>query len=62
MLGRESRGSPQFMRRSEGSWFGSSACIERMTQRSSTHPARFGKRLETSIPLLPCFANGKGEG
>ena len=35
MLGRISRASPQFISSSDGSWLGTSACIERMTQMSS---------------------------
>src|SRR6185436_10817913 len=62
MLGRDWRGSPQFIRSSDGSWFGSSACIPRMTQRSSTDCARFGKSSLTSMPLWPYFLNLKVEG
>ena len=36
---------------SDGSWLGTSACMERITQRSSTQRATLGKISETSIPL-----------
>src|SRR4051812_44843883 len=61
MLGRGSRASPQLSSISDGSWLGTSACIERMMHMSSTHAARLGNRSLTSTPLLPCFANLKGE-
>src|SRR6185436_6031181 len=62
MLGRDGRGSPQFISSSDGSWLGSSACIPRITQRSSTDWARLGKSSLTSIPLWPYFLNLKLEG
>ena len=61
MLGRICRASPQFIRSSDGSWFGTSACMERMMHKSSTCFATFGKISLTSIPLSPCFANLYGE-
>ena len=57
MLGRTDRASPQFIRSSDGSWFGTSACIERMTQRSSADWAVCLKSSLTSRPLWPYFAN-----
>ena len=45
MLGRDSRSSPQFISSIDGSWLGVSACIERMTQRSSTCSAVCGEDL-----------------
>ena len=57
MLGRMSRASPQFMRRSEGSWFGTSACIDRMTHISSIDSAVCLKSSLTSIPDFPRFSN-----
>src|SRR5207249_10363531 len=35
--GRTSRASPQFMSKSDGSWLGTSAYIDRITQTSSMH-------------------------
>src|SRR5262245_57867311 len=60
--GRTSRASPQFISISDGSWLGTSACIERITHNSSTHVATCGKISLTSIPLLPCFWNLNGDG
>src|SRR5436190_15927924 len=62
MLGRVCRASPQFMRKMQESWSGLSVFIDRMTQRSSTHSARWGKISLTSMPLRPCFRNAKGDG
>src|SRR5688572_28096241 len=62
MLGRTRRASPQFMSNSEGSWFGTSACIERITAMSSMLSATFENNSLTSMPLLPYFLNLKGEG
>src|SRR4051812_4766780 len=62
MLGREKRMSPQFIMSSEGSWFGTSVCIERMTQSSSAWSRSFGNALLISRPLSPHFAKGKGDG
>ena len=57
-----SRASPVFIRRNDGSWFGTSACIERITQMSSMWAAVFAKSSLTSIPLWPYFLNLNGEG
>src|SRR5438270_6064896 len=62
MLGRIWRASPQFISRSDGSWFGTSACIERITQMSSMFRAILGKISLTSRPLWPYFWNLNGEG
>ena len=62
MLGRISRGSPQFISSSDGSWFGTSACIERMTQMSSMCFAVLAKSSLTSRPLWPYFWNLNGDG
>src|SRR5437016_1999339 len=62
MLGRTSRASPQFISSSDGSWFGTSAYIERMTQMSSMLSAVLAKRSETSMPLFPYFWNLNGDG
>src|SRR4051812_19757184 len=62
MLGREKRMSPQFIMSSEGSWFGTSVCIDRMTQSSSACSRSFGKALLISRPLSPHFAKAKGDG
>ena len=61
MLGRSFRESPQLSSISDGSWFGTSACIERMMQRSSTCCATFGNISLTSIPLCPYFLNANGD-
>ena len=60
-MGRACRASPQFMSISDGSWLGTSACIERITQMSSIIPAVCANRSLTSIPLWPYFLNRKGE-
>jgi hypothetical protein len=60
MLGRTSRASPQFMSISDGSWFGTSAHIERITQRSSTDSAVFAKSSLTSMPVFQYFWNAYG--
>ena len=57
MLGRIRRASPQFMRRSDGSWLGTFACIDRMTTMSSIDSAVRLKRSLTSMPLFPRFSN-----
>src|SRR6266446_8642287 len=62
MLGRLCTASPQFINMREGSWFGSSAFIERITAMSSIHSPIFGNKSLTSIPLWPYFLNLKGEG
>ena len=54
-LGRTSRASPQFISSSDGSWFGTLACIERMTAMSSMHSPTCGKSSLTSMPLFPYF-------
>src|SRR4051794_32846598 len=62
MDGRIWRASPQFMSISEGSWLGTSACMERMTQMSSMHWPTFLKRSLTSMPDWPYLLNLNGEG
>src|SRR5208283_1097697 len=62
MLGRTKRASPQFMSINDGSWLGTSAYIERMTQMSSMFLAVLANNSLTSMPLLPYFWNLKGEG
>ena len=62
MLGRTSRPSPQFIIISDGSWFGTSVCIERTTHRRSADSATCGKSSLTSIPLWPYFWKENGEG
>src|ERR1700733_12360635 len=62
MLGRMERASPQFISISEGSWLGTSAVMERMTQISSMLSATRGNKSLTSMPLRPYFLNLKGEG
>ena len=49
------------MSMSDGSWLGTSACIERITQMSSIIPAVWAKSSLTSIPLWPYFLNLNGE-
>jgi hypothetical protein len=56
-LGRICRASPQFISRSDGSWLGTSAFIERITHRSSTCCAVFWKISLTSMPLCPYLLN-----
>ena len=62
MLGRICRASPQFINSSDGSWFGTSACIERITQMSSMCSAVCLKSSLTSRPHLPRFSNLKNVG
>src|SRR5688572_2059874 len=62
MLGRLMRASPQFMSMSEGSWLGTSATMERTTQRSSAQEPMWGKRSEISRPDWPYFLKANGEG
>src|SRR5580658_7002523 len=62
MLGRIERASPQFISMREGSWLGTSAVMERMTQISSMLSATCGNKSLTSMPLRPYFLNLKGEG
>ena len=45
-----------------GSWFGTSVCIERMTQQSSITCSRCGSVSLTSMPLWPHFSNVSGDG
>src|SRR5262245_49261828 len=61
-LGRIISESPQFISINEGSWLGSSVCIERMTQRSSAHAPTWGNSSLTSSPLCPYLRNRNGEG
>ena len=61
MLGRVICASPQFMSMSDGSWLGTSACIDRMTHMSSMQVPSWGKISLTSTPDLPIFLNWKGE-
>ena len=42
---------PEFIIKSDGSWFGLSVYIERITQISSMQAATCGKSSVTSIPL-----------
>jgi hypothetical protein len=53
MLGRAWIESPQFMSISDGSWFGTCACMERITAMSSMCAAVFSNSSLTSIPLCP---------
>src|SRR5437016_4953241 len=62
MLGRIARASPQFIRSKDGSWLGTSACMERITAISSILSATDEKSSLTSIPLRPYLLNLKGEG
>ena len=61
-LGRTSRLSPVFISRNDGSWFGTSACIDRITQMSSMCFAVCSKISLTSMPDLPYFLNLNGDG
>src|SRR5947209_6832488 len=61
-LGRISRASPQFISISDGSWFGTSAYIDRITAISSMQEPTWGKISLTSIPLSPYFWNLYGDG
>ena len=56
MLGRGSRPSPQFISISDGSWLGTSACIERMTQMSSTCRGRLREELADLDAALAVLA------
>src|SRR6185503_7745914 len=60
-LGRINRASPQFMSNNDGSWLGTSACIERITAMSSMFSATCGKSSLTSMPLWPYFLNLNGD-
>jgi hypothetical protein len=52
-LGRGSLASPQFMSIKEGSWFGTSACIDRMMHMSSMWAAVFVNNSLTGNPESP---------
>src|ERR1700693_2890245 len=52
---------PQFIRKSDGSWFGISVYIERITQTSSIESPSLGKISLISMPLLPQRRKAKGE-
>ena len=56
MLGRGSRPSPQFISISDGSWLGTSACIERMTHMSSMCAAVCGEQLADLDAALAVLA------
>src|SRR5687768_8535448 len=60
-LGRGCRPSPQFIRSSDGSWLGTSACIDRITAMSSTCSAVLAKISLTSIPDSPYLLNLNGD-
>src|SRR5947208_4983052 len=53
--------SPHVIIRSDGSWFGTFVCIERITHNSSAHSPTFGYSSETSIPALPYFLKANGD-
>ena len=54
MLGRGRRESPQFISMSEGSWLGTSACIERrMAMSSMCRLAVLANNSLTSMPDRP---------
>ena len=55
MLGRIERASPQFISISDGSWFGTSAVIERMTQMSSMLSATCENNFADLDAALPVF-------
>src|SRR6476620_8348011 len=59
--GRENACSPVFICRHAPLWLILSATIERILQRSSTHPATFGNSSLTSMPDCPCRENLNGE-
>src|SRR5918995_1617294 len=61
-LGRTVRLSPVFINKNDGSWLGTSACIDRITQMSSMCFAVCSKISLTSMPDLPYFLNLKGDG
>ena len=50
------RASPQFISISDGSWFGTSACIERMTQMSSMCSAVLREQLADLDAALAVLA------
>ena len=53
---------PECICKRAGSWFGTSVCIERMTQHSSMTEARWGRLSLTSMPLCPWRRNRRLEG
>ena len=61
-LGRIGCMLPEFIIKSDGSWFGLSVYIERITQMSSMQPATCGKSSVTSMPLWPCGRAGERRG
>src|SRR5207253_9908670 len=61
-LGRLICASPQFININDGSWLGSSACIDRITQMSSILSATRGNNSLTSMPLWPNLLNLNGDG
>src|ERR1700678_1744231 len=61
-LGRVGCMLPEFIINSDGSWFGLSVYIERITQMSSMQAATCGKSSVTSMPLCPYGRAEKGEG
>ena len=61
MLGRGKRASPQFISIRDGSWFGTSACIDLNTTISSALCATVGNSSLISKPLRPCFLNENGD-
>ena len=64
MLGRICRASPQFISSSDGSWFGTSACIERITQMSSMLSADVREEFADLDAALAVFLEleRRGEG
>src|SRR5580693_1808549 len=61
MEGRPGTRWPQFIRNSDGSWFGISVYMERMTQTSSIESPNLGKISLISMPLLPQRRKANGE-
>ncbi len=53
---------PEFIIKSDGSWFGLSVYIERITQRSSMQPARWGKSSDHLDAALAPRPGRNGEG
>jgi hypothetical protein len=62
MLGRTGCMSPQVIINSDGSWFGTLVCIERMTHKSSAHWAMRGKISLTGSPECPEGLKRNGDG
>ena len=52
---------PVFIISIDGSWFGMSVCIERITQMSSAQAPTCGNSSLTSSPLLPYRLNVNGD-